>query len=382
MPRPRKPARLYLRKDPRWDQPIWVILDGARETSTGCAKRELAGAQKALEQYLADRYRPPATSRGGDLLVTEVLAFYKKERMPHTKRPDAIRVSLEPLGEFWAGKTIADIKGQTCRDYAVWRQKWSKVAASTARHDLVNLRAAINFYHAEYTLDAVPVVTMPDKSQPRERWLDRDEIARLIWAAWRNKRHRHVARVVLIGFYTGTRSAAINKLRWLPSTKGGWFDLEAGLLFRKGQSTRETKKRQTPARIHARLLPHLHRWRKSDNERGLTHVVHYNGKPVIKLRRSWDQVRERAGLANDDVVLHTLRHSAATWLMQAGVPIFEAAGYLGMSPQTLERVYAHQHTDFQKTAAAATPPRKYPRNTQETPHLRVIEGGTSGSKKP
>lgn len=375
MARPRKPARLYFRNY-KHCEPCWVILDGARETSTGCSKRNLAGAQKALEQYLAVSYRPPVSSRGGDLLVSEVLTYYAKERMPHTARPDSIRVSLEPLGKFWAGKTIAAIKGQTCRDYVAFRLKWTKVAPSTARHDLVNLRAALNFYHAEYTLDALPVVTMPDKAPPRERWLDRSELARLLWAAWRTPRCRHVARFLLIGYYTGTRSTAINKLRWVASTEGGWFDLEHRLLYRKGLAKKETKKRQTPAKIHHRLLPHLYRWREQDNARGLTHVVHYNGKPVIKLRRSWDQVRERAGLAGDDVVLHTLRHSAATWLMQAGVPIFEAASYLGMSPETLQRVYAHQHQDFQELAAAASPTRKLPRN----PPLKVIQGGASRSK--
>lgn len=371
MPRHRKPARLYLRNRNRGQ--IWFIVDGPREVCTGCAATDVAGANKALERYLADSYKPPVTSRGGDLLVNEVLAYYAKERMPHTARPDAIRVSIAPLMEFWAGKPISEIKGQSCRDYAVFRQKWSSVAVSTARHDLVNLRAALGFYHAEHTLDAMPVVTLPAKAAPRERWLDRGEIARLLWAAWRDKRHRHVARFVLIGFYTGTRSKAITDLRWLPSTDGGWFDLDTGLLYRKGLAKKQTKKRQSPARIHSRLLPHLRRWQRMDAEHGLTHVVHYNGKSVIKLRRSWDQVRLRAGLAGDEVVQHTLRHSAATWLMQAGVSIFEAAGYLGMSPETLERVYGHQHADFQHTAAAAQPPRKIgpsgkrPGNVRETP---------------
>jgi integrase len=322
----------------------------------------LAGAGKALERYLAETFAPPKTSKGAELLVAEVLGYYAKERMPHTKRPDSIRVSLEPLFEFWGTRPISEIKGASCREYVAWRQKWSKVAESTARHDLVNLSAALGYYHKEFTLDALPVVTLPDKSKPRERWLDRGEIARLIWAAWREPRWKHVARFILISYYTGTRSTAVTQLRWLPSVHGGWIDLDAGLLYRKGLSTRETKKRQTPAKIHRRLLPFLRRWRDLDAERGLTHVVHYNGKPVIKLRRSWDGVRQRAGLAGDDVVQHTFRHSAATWLMQAGVPIFEAAGYLGMTPETLERVYAHQTPDFQSAAAAADPPRARKKN--------------------
>ena len=375
MPRKRKPPRLYLRERAGRESQ-WVILDGTREIGTGCLAADSAGAEKALACYLAEKYVAPATNSVRELLVNEVLAFYAKERMPHTERPDAIRVSLAPLSEFWSGKTISEIKGQTCRDYVIWRQAWSQASEATARHDLVNLRAAINFYHKEHTLDAVPVVSMPEKSPPRERWLNRDEIARLLWHASRDPETRHVARFIMIGFYTGTRSAAILKLRWVPSTEGGWFDLDEKCLYRKAQAKRESRKRQPPARIHSRLLPHLQRWREADLKKGLTHVITFRGKPVQKLRRSWPKVRKKAGLDEDDVVLHTLRHSAATWLMQAGVSVWDAAGYLGMSPETLERVYGHHHPDFQNAAAAAQPPKKRPRNEA----FLVIEGGTKHIK--
>jgi hypothetical protein len=32
--------------------------------------------------------------------------------------------------------------------------------------------------------------------------------------------------------------------------------------------------------------------------------------------------------------------------MQSGVPIWQAAGFLGMTTETLERVYGHHHPDF------------------------------------
>lgn len=37
--------------------------------------------------------------------------------------------------------------------------------------------------------------------------------------------------------------------------------------------------------------------------------------------------------------------------MQAGVPIWEAAGHLGMTVETITRTYSHHHPDFQKAAA-------------------------------
>jgi hypothetical protein len=39
--------------------------------------------------------------------------------------------------------------------------------------------------------------------------------------------------------------------------------------------------------------------------------------------------------------------------MQRGVPIWQAAGYLGMSAEVLERTYGHHHPDYMRGAAQA-----------------------------
>ena len=87
---------------------------------------------------------------------------------------------------------------------------------------------------------------------------------------------------------------------------------------------------------------------------GISTVVHFQGRPIKKIKRTWASTRKSSGLGKD-VVPHTLRHTAATWLMQRRVDAFEAAGYLGMSVETLQRVYAHHHPDFQRNAAQSSP---------------------------
>jgi hypothetical protein len=39
--------------------------------------------------------------------------------------------------------------------------------------------------------------------------------------------------------------------------------------------------------------------------------------------------------------------------MQRGVPIWQAAGYLGMSAVMVERTYGHHHPDYMRGAAQA-----------------------------
>jgi hypothetical protein len=38
----------------------------------------------------------------------------------------------------------------------------------------------------------------------------------------------------------------------------------------------------------------------------------------------------------------------------AGVPTWEAAGYLGMSAEMVERTYGHHHPEYMRAAAQAT----------------------------
>jgi len=78
-----------------------------------------------------------------------------------------------------------------------------------------------------------------------------------------------------------------------------------------------------------------------------------DGQPLAgKIRSAWEGILQDAGLG-EDVVRHSLRHTAATWLMQAGVDMWEAAGWLGMTVEQLEANYGHHHPEFQEQAAVA-----------------------------
>ena len=62
-----------------------------------------------------------------------------------------------------------------------------------------------------------------------------------------------------------------------------------------------------------------------------------------------------AGLSTQSgkVTPHTLRHTAATWVMQRGADPWKAAGFLGMSVEVLLDTYGHHHPEFLRDAAAA-----------------------------
>ena len=58
---------------------------------------------------------------------------------------------------------------------------------------------------------------------------------------------------------------------------------------------------------------------------------------VLSVKTAFKRAVKLAGLSGK-VTPHTLRHTAATWLMQAGVDPWEAAGYLGMSVEIAARL--------------------------------------------
>jgi site-specific recombinase XerD len=344
MPRKSKPPRLYL-EDRGGRGKHWVIRDNGRKIRTGCPEGRDRDAEKALSQYIVDKHEISGERRTAKVLIADVLLHYvrHKSSVPTTK------FCIARLDAFFESRPVSDIKGPLCRKYLEARER-AGVTPATVRRELGVLQAALNFYHKEYGLDSVPEVSLPPEGLPRDTWMTREQFAAMLWTAWRRPESRHLARYMLIAVYSGTRPAAITKLRWLPSPVAGQVDVEKGILYRKGSGERETKKRRPPSRIHFRLLAHMRRWRQQDLAKGIIHVIHFRGRPVASIRHSWSIVRDEAGL-DKAFVPYCLKHTAATWVMQRGVDKWEAAGYLGISAEILENVYAHHHPDFQKNAA-------------------------------
>lgn len=346
MPRRSKGPRLYLREQ-AGRQPVWVVRDGQRYVSTGCGAGDTRGAEGFLSSYIARKHTPPqGEGRLQRLTVADVINVYLTERGPHVANREFLVYTAAPILQWWQGRTLADVRGATCREYVEWRCRQG-VSDQTARHDLKTLRAAIRHYHAEHgPLDAVPVVTLPEQRGGRDRWLTVSEAAAMLRAC----RGSHVSRLLLIGLHTGTRPGAITALKWLPSPSSGWIDLEHGILHRRGAGERETKKRRPPAKLPRRLIPHLRRWRQRDLSQGVAHVIHWQGAPVSDVRTAWGKARARAGLG-PEVTPHVLRHTCVTWLLQSGVDPWEVAGFVGMSLDVLLATYGHHCPDSQARAA-------------------------------
>jgi len=338
VPQISKGARLYpYRREGR--ETVYVIRDGEYFRSTGFSLDERDAANTALANYIRSKRPDTGRTNADQIWVAEVLKLYALDQPPNKPSLATIGYHMKALEPYWGDKRLSEVKGSTCRAYTTKRVK-AGVVESTARRELKTLSAAINHWHRESPLEAVPAVTLPDEGERRERVLEVKEVAAMLRAC-RTRKWTYVARFILIGLYTGTRHDALLKLRWSPALVGGHVDLERGIIYRRGKAEKETSKRRPPVRASLKLHRLLKGWAKRDAKLDLAIVIHYRGKPIAgKLRSAWETIREDAGLG-EDVTPHVLRHTCATWNLWAGKDIWEVAGIIGADASTVERVYGH-----------------------------------------
>lgn len=347
MPRHSKGPRLWLRPARGDRPPAWFVLDGPRQRGTGlgpgASERD---KEEALKGYLTTKHTADVSVGSRDpsqILVADVLAKYVRDK----PMDDVTPLRVKALRKFWGTKRLSEVTGDNCRAYAATR------TSGAARRELEDFRAAINHHRREGLHDKIVSVVLPEKPAPRERWLTKPEAAHLILTTWRyreqqnfratdRRTRRHVARFMVVARYMGSRAgvicgASIEKKRPVGRP---WVDLTNGVFYGRPEGQRVTRKRRQTVRVPLALLAHLRRWRS----RGQRYVVEWNGEPVLRVTKSHAAAVFDAGFG-PEVTPHTWRHSLATWMMQDGTDRFKAAGFLGMSVETLERVYGHHHPD-------------------------------------
>jgi integrase len=328
MPRRRSPPRLYL--DPERD--AWIIRDGSRFIRTGCGETDRKKAEKALAEYIGFKHTPTPSDQP---LIVDVLQTYLAEVVPLKKTGRNIAYRISYLLPHWGTMTTADISTKTCRAYAATKSD------ASAGADLKVLKSAVTHWHREHgPLTTMPIFELPRAAPPKDRWLSRSEVARLLRAA---RRYQHLRCAILLQLYTGSRPGVILAMQW------SQIDIRGKTMRRIPAGELQDKRKRAPrVRLGRRILAHLRRWKRIDGTHA-RYVCHYEGQRVRDPHKTWHRAVKEAGLKG--VTRHTLRRTRATWLMQRGIPIWEAAGHLGMSTMTLERVYGHHDRSNQEAAA-------------------------------
>lgn len=373
MPRPARGARLWLRparrrKTGAIEPAVWIICDGKRQYSTGLGIDARSEAESRLATYIAGKYQPARRERPlSEIFIADVIAIYLADVAPGLARPEKAAGRAGRLLAFFGADTLDKVTGARCRAYAAWRAgkgRTNKGAGGGARRDLQDLAAAIGHHAKEGLHRGLVRVALPERGKARQRWLTRDEFARLLWTCWRAREVqdgeptvkrplRHLCRFLLLGVYTGSRPGATLNASWFEGPGLSYVDIDHGVFHRHADGERETNKRSPTVKLAPGLLAHLRRWREIDRKSNVprVHVVTYGGAPIASVKTGLARACTLAKIEGG-VTAYTLRHTAASWLVSKGLSTRKVAEYLGTSEQIVRDNYGHLAPDYQDEAAA------------------------------
>lgn len=296
----------------------------------------LTEARTALEARRTDvgrgEYRHEPRNRS--TTFAEYAAGYLKQAAneKRTVRRDdlAVRAALPFLG----GKPVDRIDPSDIRDFAQARLEGRCSDGIKRKHDrglsksTVNRDLAVIKHILQRAVDDGFARENPGRKVKLFRVQERDrrvlsevEERRLLAAA-----APHLGPLLVVALNTGLRRSELTNLDWSD------VDFETGYLFVRRQ-TKSYKNRNVPLNDAARDT-----LRKLPGPR-VGHVFRFKGDSIEDVKKSMRSAVTRAEIAHS--TLHTCRHTFATRLVMAGVPLPTVQRLLGHASITTTMRYAH-----------------------------------------
>ncbi len=329
----------------------WYILYGARlkkRLSTGTGDR--AEAERELEAFRLGRAAGGLTGK----TVGAILDGYEAEKQPTVRSKGGLKYSVEPLRRHLGSLLTAQLVRPVIRAYARTRRQPPSAEAlaragelkrrppkaadnGTVLREIGTLRAALAWAVECGIITSFPPISNPVPTPPpKDRWLTREEARRLVAEC----REPHLRGFVMLGLMTAARAGAILELLW----SGVLWDQN---LIDYGEGHGNKRRAVVPmnAELRAFLENVLQPLACTD------HVIERHGKAVDDIKNGFAAACGRAGI--EGATPNTLRHTAATWMAMAAVPMRDIARTLGDSEATTEKHYAKYHPDYLRSATGA-----------------------------
>ncbi len=308
-----------------------LSLDQARKKARIILAQALLGADpQARRKEL--REIPTLAELVRDRYLPHVKAYKRSWRTDET----VFRVHILPL---LGSKPIDEVTGDAITDL-IQRMRDKGYASGTTNRVLILIRFIFNLAR-KWKIPGVrenPTVglnTAPDVQ--RDRFLTAEETKRLI-ASINIDENRSAAQTIMMLLLTGARRNEVSYAKW------EYIDWERRTLLVPISKT--GKPRVISLNGHAmallRSIPRV-------DANPYIFPSPITGRPCPSLHFPWTRIKQRAIL--DDLRLHDLRHSFASFLVNEGVSLYVVQGLLGHTqPRTTQR-YAHLAQDTLNTAA-------------------------------
>ncbi len=280
------------------------------------------------KQRLTDLLKTPVGETVED--VFNAYTDDRKDRTTHTRMLDAWKQLKKDFGHLRPDQ----ITRMTCRTYTENRRR-KGISDGTIIKELSTLRAALRWHDKNTTAQ----FELPPAPAPKDRYLTKAEFKQLRAACVRP----HVKLFAILALSTAGRQSAILELEW------DRVNFERGIIQLAILDDHGRRKGRATVPMTATVRTALEEARRG----ALTqYVIEYAERPIKCIKKGFGEACKRAGLK--DVTPHTLRHTAAVWMAEAGSPMSEIASYLGHTDsQITERVYAKYSPEYLRGAASA-----------------------------
>lgn len=198
------------------------------------------------------------------------------------------------------------------------------LSKTTANHYLAVIRQILRKAQAEWGwLEAVPKFPMFRVRLPEPRFATREQFLRLV-----SYLPEHSADIARFGVATGLRKSNITGLTW------DQVDMERAQAFIPGSQAKAGRGIAVP--LNADALDVLRAWWGADER----YVFVYRGKPIRQVAtKAWRRAAKKAGLPG--FRFHDLRHTWASWQVQAETPLSVVQALGGWQSPSMVQRYAH-----------------------------------------
>lgn len=280
-----------------------------------------------------------------EFLVTQYLPYVRSYKRSWVSDESMIRVHIVPaLGKLAMARLSA-------LDFSAFIEtlKHKQLAPGTINRALVLLRYAYKMAHRwsvpGVSLDSFNGVRFLKNDNRIERYLTSDQSSQLLDAV-RNSHNPMLPLIVAFLIYTGARKREVLDAKW---TDIDWVQRSW-----KISKNKSNKIRHIPLSMGAIDTLMLAKSQRAQDEVSVYIFPNPNTlKPFCSFFFSWAAARKRAGLP--DLRVHDLRHSFASFLVNAGRSLYEVQELLGHADIKTTSRYAHLSRERLSAAVECVP---------------------------
>jgi integrase len=213
------------------------------------------------------------------------------------------------------------------------KRRSGQVSAFTVANELAVLRHMLNLGRKWGYLVAVPDIELPKKPDGRLRYLEPDEIGRLLTAC-ASSRNPYLSAIVSLALNTGMRKEEILGLAWERIDVAADYGLSARLTLYR---TKSGKPRGVP--LNADAVKALDTVEPDPAQRVGLVFRRQDGAEWGQIRTAFATAMTRAGITG--FRFHDLRHTFASHFMMRGGTLYDLKEILGHSDLKMTMRYAH-----------------------------------------